>query len=113
MSKAKLVITAVTVSGISQAEAARRYGVSEPTVSRWLARYRAVGEAAFEPRSRRPGRNPRATAAQVVQAVVAQRDRLTSSGHDAGPETISWHLEQAGTPPTTPATPCTSAPTTA
>jgi transposase InsO family protein len=28
--------------------------------------------------------------------VLAERDRLVGSGHDAGPETIGWHLEQAG-----------------
>ncbi len=96
MSKAKLVITAIVRSGMSQAGAARRYGVSEATVSRWMKRYRAEGEAAFEPRSRRPHYNPLATPAAAVDAVLAERDRLIDSGHDAGPDTISWHLQQAG-----------------
>ena len=48
MSKARLVITAVTVEGLSQGEAARRYGVSQGWISRLLARYRAEGEAAFD-----------------------------------------------------------------
>ncbi|MEX1909724.1 helix-turn-helix domain-containing protein, partial [Janibacter sp. Y6] len=43
MSKAKLVITAITRLGLTQAEAAQQYGVSQPTVSRWMARYRAEG----------------------------------------------------------------------
>lgn len=60
MSKRKLVITAITQMGLSQAEAARRYEVPEPTISRWMARYRAEGPAAFEPRSRRPKSNPAA-----------------------------------------------------
>jgi|GEM_PF-2126821 hypothetical protein len=54
MSKARLVITAVITEGRSQGEAARAYGVSQGWVSRLVARYRAEGEAAFEPRSRRP-----------------------------------------------------------
>jgi transposase len=54
MSKARLVITAVVTEGRSQGEAARAYGVSQGWVSRLVARYRAEGEAAFEPRSRRP-----------------------------------------------------------
>lgn len=98
VSKAKLVITAIVRSGLSQAEAARRYGVSEATVSRWMRRYRAEGEAAFEPRSRRPRHNPATTPAVVVQAVLAERDRLVAAGHDAGPDTIRWHLQQAGVP---------------
>ena len=41
MSKARLVITAVEIEGITQAEAARRYGVSKGWVSKLVARYRA------------------------------------------------------------------------
>ena len=54
MSKARLVITAVVLEGRTQGETARAYGVSQSWVSRLVARYRAEGEAAFEPRSRRP-----------------------------------------------------------
>lgn len=54
MSKARLVITAVVVEGRSQSEVARCHRVSQPWVSRLVARYRAQGQDAFEPRSRRP-----------------------------------------------------------
>lgn len=97
MSKARLVITAVTVQGLSQAEVCRRYGVSKGWVSKLLARYRAEGEAAFQPRSRRPHTAPTAIGDAAVAAVLAERDRLVASGHDAGPETIGWHLQRAGT----------------
>jgi transposase InsO family protein len=60
MSKARLVITAVVAEGLSQGEAARRYGVSQGWISRLVARYRAEGETAFEPRSRRPKTSPAA-----------------------------------------------------
>jgi transposase-like protein len=53
MSKRRLVITAV-LAGQSQSEVARSYGVSQGWVSRLMARYRAEGEAAFEPASRAP-----------------------------------------------------------
>jgi transposase len=43
MSKAHLVITAVITEGLSQGEAARRYGVSQGWISRLLARYRCRG----------------------------------------------------------------------
>lgn len=98
MSKARLVITAVTVQGLTQAEAARRYGVSKGWVSKLMTRYRQEGDAAFEPRSRRPSSSPQAIAAEVVEAVLTERDRLTASGHDNGATTIAWHLQQAGHP---------------
>ncbi|QNN48959.1 IS481 family transposase [Phycicoccus endophyticus] len=96
MSKAPLVITAVVQQHRSVAEVAASYGVSRSWAYELVARYRVEGEAAFEPRSRRPRTSPRAVPAEVVEAVLAQRDRLTTSGHDAGPETIAWHVEQAG-----------------
>ena len=55
-------------------------------------RYRAEGDAAFEPRSRRPNRSPTATPAETVELVVALRTQLAEQGHDAGPATIAWHL---------------------
>src|SRR5690242_9686795 len=93
MSTARLVITAVLVEGCSQAEVARRYGVSPGCVSTLMARYRAEGEAAFEARSRRPKTSPRATPAATVELVLALRKQLAEAGLDAGAETIGWHLQ--------------------
>ena len=92
MSKARLVITAIETEGITQAEAARRYGMSEGWVSKLMTRRRAEGDAAFEPRSRRPTTSPNATPAGVVELVLTLRKQLTESGLDAGAETIAWHL---------------------
>ena len=94
MSRARLVITAITKQGLTQAEAARTYGVSEATVSRLIARYRDEGDAAFEPRSRAPKTSPRATSQDTVDLVLRLRKQLIESGHDAGAETIGWHLTQ-------------------
>ena len=93
MSKARLVITAVITEGQSQGEAARRYGVSQGWVSRLLARYRAEGEAAFEPRSRRPKTSPAAVSPDTVQLIIVLRKDLAGRGLDAGPHTIAWHLQ--------------------
>jgi transposase len=54
MSKAQLVITAVTVEKRLVSEVAKAYGVARSWIYKLLARYEAEGEAAFEPRSRRP-----------------------------------------------------------
>ncbi|MEV6299083.1 helix-turn-helix domain-containing protein [Actinoplanes sp. NPDC051861] len=93
MSKARLVITAVVIEGRSQAETARAYGVSKGWVSKLIARYRAEGEAAFEPHSRRPNTSPAAIGPSVVELIVAVRKGLAERGLDAGPETIRWHLQ--------------------
>jgi transposase InsO family protein len=92
MSKARLVITAVVIEGRSQGEVARAYGVSQGWVSRLVGRYRTDGEAAFEPRSRRPKASPNAISADTVELIVRIRKELGGQGLDAGPDTISWHL---------------------
>ena len=93
MSKARLVITAVVVEGRSPTEVADCYEVSRSWVYELVARYRAEGDAAFEPRSRRPKTSPTAVAANVVDLIVDLRLSLSAQGLDAGAETIAWHLE--------------------
>ena len=93
MSKARLVITAVVTEGRSQGEVARAYGVSQGWVSRLAGRYRAEGEAAFEPRSRRPRTSPTAISADTADLIITLRKDLAGQGLDAGPQTIAWHLQ--------------------
>lgn len=94
MSKARAIIMSVEVEGLSQADTAVRYEVSEGWVSKLMARYRAEGEAAFEPRSRRPNTSPTKVSDVVTKQVVNLRVDLTNQGFDAGPHTIQWHLKQ-------------------
>ena len=84
----------VVLEGRSQAETARLYGVSEGWVSKLVARYRAEGDTAFEPRSRRPRTTPAKVPAEVVELVVNLRSELSAQGLDAGAHTIAWHLQQ-------------------
>jgi transposase InsO family protein len=92
MSIARLVITAVVVEGRAQADVARAYAVSKGWVSKLVARYRVEGDAAFEPRSRRPKTSPNAIPAATVELIVRLRKELAPQGLDAGPDTIRWHL---------------------
>ena len=85
------MITAV-LSGSSQSEVARTYGVSQGWISRLMTRYGEDGEAAFEPRSRCPNSSPAATPPGTVEMVVRLRKELSEQGLDAGPDTIVWHL---------------------
>ncbi len=93
MSKARLVITAVTVEKRQVSEVARSYGVARSWICTLLARYRAEGEAAFEPQSRRPRTSPSAISDDTVDLIVRLRKELSGQGLDAGPRTIAWHLE--------------------
>jgi len=94
MSKARAIILSVTVEGVTQSEVAARFGVSKSWVSKLIARYRLEGDAAFEPRSRRPKTSPTKVVDVVNQAIVNLREELVSDGLDAGPHTIQWHLAQ-------------------
>src|SRR5690348_10179730 len=100
MSMARVVITAVVLEGRSKSEVARDYGLSRRWVQTLVARYASEGEAAFEPHSRRPHSNPRRIDHSVENAIVALRKQLAEAGHDAGADTIAWHLHrQTGSSP--------------
>ncbi|MGE5289703.1 MAG: helix-turn-helix domain-containing protein [Micromonosporaceae bacterium] len=60
MSEARLVITGGVTERRKPAEVAAAYGVSRLWIYELAARYRAEGDAAFEPQSRRPKTSPRA-----------------------------------------------------
>jgi transposase InsO family protein len=92
VSKARLVITAVVVEGRSQSDVAREYGVSQGWISRLVKRYRLEGEAAFEPRSRRPNTSPTRLAQSTIDLILELRENLAGKGLDHGPQTIAWHL---------------------
>jgi transposase len=65
VSKARLVITAVVVEGRSVHRVSASYGVARSWIYELLARYRAEGGAAFEPRSRRPHQRVKIFAAEA------------------------------------------------
>jgi len=62
------------------AAAAEAAGVSERTCSKWVARYRAEGEAGLLDRSSAPRSVPHRTSEQLVEAIVAlRRLRMTAA----------------------------------
>jgi transposase InsO family protein len=88
----RLVITAVVSENRPVPEVAAQYGVSRSWLYALLARYRVEGEAAFEPRSRRPQTMPSAIPFETAALIVELRQKLAATGLDAGPDTIGWHL---------------------
>ena len=103
MSKARLVITAVLVEGRSQSQVARDYGVSQGWISRLIKRYTLEGDAAFEPRSRRPHTSPGRLPQTTIDLIIELRHTLIGKGLDAGPHTIAWHLQHHHQLPVSPA----------
>src|SRR6201994_1420518 len=113
MSKARFFTPAVTVERRPVSEVARSYGVARSWIYALLDRYRDEGEAAFQPRSRRPKTSPNAVSDETADLIVRLRKDLSGQGLDAGPHTIAWHLEHryrvqprppAPRPPTRPPT---------
>jgi transposase InsO family protein len=90
--KARYLIEAHVLEGRSVSELAAAHGVHRSWIYKLLARYRDGGLEALEPRSRRPRSCKHETSLEIVEAIVALRTELQSQGHDAGAETIAYHL---------------------
>ncbi len=89
---ARYVVDAVVLEGRSPREVARAHGISKSWIYELIARYRAGGYDALEPRCRRPRSCSHETPVEIVEAIVALRRQLAAEGHDAGPATIAYHL---------------------
>jgi transposase len=82
-----LLVQRITELGWPTAQAAESLGVSRATAYKWLARYRAHGQAGLADRSSRPHRCPHAlTPAQVRRVLAAHRRRRQ------GPHRLGYQL---------------------
>jgi transposase InsO family protein len=88
----RYIVDAVALEHRSPTQLARDHDISERWVFELLRRFREGGYAALEPRSRRPRSCPHQVDAKVQDLIVKLRLELTAAGHDAGPETIHFHL---------------------
>jgi transposase InsO family protein len=87
---------AVASDGVNVSAFCREQGISRQTFYEWRRRYRAHGPDGLEARSRAPKTSPGRVAAEVEEAIVAERKELEDLGVDAGPGTIQWHLGRRG-----------------
>ncbi|MBL9216673.1 MAG: helix-turn-helix domain containing protein [Opitutaceae bacterium] len=71
------------------------YGVSRKTGYKWLRRFRELGVAGLEPRSRRPRTSPRKTPLAVVELIVRLR---RENPHWSGPR-LRQKLRERGVTP--------------
>jgi transposase len=90
------VVDAVLLEGRSAREVAAAHGISKSWIYELVRRYRAGGYEALEPRSRRPRSCKHETSPEIVGEIVEVRGELDAQGHDAGAETIAYHLAQQG-----------------
>jgi hypothetical protein len=115
MSKARLVITAVTIEKRPVSEVARGYGVARSWIYALLARYQAEGEAAFEPRSRRPKTSPAAVSPDVAGLITGLRKELAglaAPDRPTGPDRHTWGSQPScPTSAGSPTSPITRSPT--
>jgi transposase InsO family protein len=95
------MVLAVAHQSLPMAAAAVVYGVSVPTVRKWVARFQAEGEAGLHDRSSRPKVSPRTIAAQTAAAIVELRRRRLTQARIArslgvSPATVSRVLRRCG-----------------
>lgn len=58
-----------------------------------MKRYELEGDAAFEPRSRRPHTSPTRLPQATIDLIIELREKPAGNGLDHGPHTIAWHLK--------------------
>ncbi|MGH9027288.1 MAG: helix-turn-helix domain-containing protein [Acidimicrobiia bacterium] len=101
MELAAFVVQAVLVEKRSVREVARAHGVSKTWLYELVARYRAGGEAALVPRSRRPHHSPNRVPEALEDEIVALRKQLAEFGTEGVPtrSTPTSRAATAGSPP--------------
>lgn len=88
MSERARFVIAVREHGMSIAAACREFGVSRQSGYKWLKRYDQEGVAALADRSRAPKSSPQATPSDVIERIVAARERHP----DWGPKKLRAYL---------------------
>lgn len=95
------MVKQLTEEGLSASDAADEYGVTPPTVRKWLGRYLAGGESAMADASSRPQRLPRSIDAGKALLIVELRKRRMIQSRIArsvgvSESTVSRVLARAG-----------------
>jgi transposase InsO family protein len=88
----RYIVDAVVLERRSPTELARDHGISRRWIHKLVKRFKEGGYAALAPRSRRPHSCSHQTASDVQAEILRLRQELVAAGHDAGPETIAYHL---------------------
>lgn len=76
--------------GYSRSALSRYYGVSRPTVDKWIGRYEAQGLAGLSEQPRTPKSHPNQTSDWVEEALIEAKGRH----QDWGPKKLVWMLQR-------------------
>lgn len=90
------VFTMLADGSMTVKEFCDRQGISRDTFYRYRARLQGEGLEGLLPRSRRPKSSPNATPMEMIELVIAEHDRLTADGFEAGARSVHNWLEQEG-----------------
>ncbi|MPZ69732.1 MAG: helix-turn-helix domain-containing protein [Actinobacteria bacterium] len=92
MHVARYIVDAVVIEKRSLRDVAAAHGVSKSWVGELVARFRAGGYDALEPRSKAPRSVPVRTSDDTEDRIVRLRKELLGNGFDGGSHTIHYHL---------------------
>ena len=96
MHRNQLLITAITIQGLSYRAAAHKYGVSKSLAHKLHQRWLAEGDNGLQPHSRTPHTSPHQTPPEIREHILQLRTELTEHGSDAGADTIREYLARSG-----------------
>jgi transposase InsO family protein len=88
----RYIVDAVVLEHRSPTELADEHDISRRWIHKLVKRFKEGGYPALESRSRRPRSCPHQTSSDVQAKVIRLRQQLVDVGHDAGPDTIAYHL---------------------
>ncbi len=88
----RYIVDAVVLEHRSPSELARTHKVARSWIYKQLERFQKGGYEALAPRSRRPRSCSHQVNAKTQKLIVKLRCELAAAGHDAGPQTIHYHL---------------------
>ena len=94
MTKPHVIVLSITHQGLTKQQAAIKYEVSTRWINTLLKRYEQEGLDGLKPKPRTPKTSPTKTPEAIKNLILEIRYDLTQNGFDAGPKSISWHLQQ-------------------
>jgi hypothetical protein len=86
--KNQIVAGSVVSEGLGVRATGKKYGVFAAWVSTFVSRYRKEGPSGYEPRSKRPHANAKATSPVIEHRIVELRKELVDLGTD---ETVRYY----------------------
>jgi len=92
--RGRYIVEAIVLEHRRPSELARTHKVSRSWIYKLLERFKQGGYASLEPRSRRPRSCSHQVEARVQKLILKLRRELAAAGHDAGPQTIHFHLSK-------------------